>query len=219
MLSTDICDKFTAHAALQHQFKSLLLTQNFKRREDIWDFSIQKVGRGRRLLFLEFGVWQGYSMNYFATRFTNMECRFIGSDSFEGLPENWGSMAKKTFSTGGSIPQTNDTRVTFVKGWFQNSFDHTVRLAHELIPNPDEVLIHFDADIYSSTLFLLSRLYTEFDRYFFIFDEFVGHESRALLNFQQAYGAKVEFYARCGGNFPGQVLGELNNMKGKYEPT
>ena len=127
-------------------------------------------------------------------------------------------MKENTFSTDGKIPQTNDARVTFVKGWFQNTFDHAIKLARQLNPNPDEILIHFDADLYSSTLFLLSRLHNEFDHYFFIFDEFIGHESRALLNFQEAYGASVEFYGRCEGAFPQRVFGRLDNMKGKYQP-
>ena len=47
-------------------------------------------------------------------------------------------------------------------------------LARKMVPNPDAILIHFDADLYSSTLFLLCQLYREFDRYYFIFDEFTG---------------------------------------------
>ena len=69
------------------------------------------------------------------------------------------------------------------------------------------------------SLFLLSKLHNEFDHYFFIFDEFCGHETRALLNFQQAYGANVEYFCcRCSGYFPEQVFGRLDNMKGKYQP-
>jgi hypothetical protein len=217
-LSTEICERITAHAALQHQFKPLLVTHNFKELTDIWDCCINSVGCNKNVLFLEFGVYAGHSIKYFSTRFPNVDSRFIGCDSFEGLPERWGIVKEKTFSTDGRIPQTNDTRVTFIKGWFQNSFDHTIKLAHLLSPNPDEVLIHFDADLYSSTLFLLSRLHNEFDHYFFIFDEFIGHESRALLNFQQAYGVNVEFHCHCGGALPQQVFGRLNNMKGKYQP-
>jgi hypothetical protein len=217
-LSTELCERFTAQAALQHQFKSLFNTPDCEGLTDFWDICINNVGREKNVLFLEFGVWEGKSINYFSTHLPNMSSRFIGCDSFEGLPERWATLREKTFSTNGRIPQTNDKRVTFVKGWFQNSFDHTMKLAHQLNSNADEVLVHFDADLYSSTLFLLSRLYNEFDRYFFIFDEFVGHESRALLNFQEAYGVNVEFYCRSGCDFPQKVFGSLDNMKGKYQP-
>ena len=80
-----------------------------------------------------------------------------------------GILQEKTFSTSGKTPQTNDTRVNFVKGWFQNTFDHAIKLARQLNPNPDEVVIHFDADLYSSTLFLLSKLHSEFDHYYFTY--------------------------------------------------
>jgi len=218
VLSTEICEKFCAQAALQHQYRSLLATQEYEKKEDLWDFAINKCGAEKRLLFLEFGVWRGYSMSYFSKGFRNGDSRFIGCDSFEGLPEKWGSSPVRTFTTDGNIPRTNDTRVTFVKGWFQNTFDHTIKLAREMVPLPEELLIHFDADIYSSTLFLLSRLYNEFERYYFIFDEFTGHETRALLNFQQAYGVNVEFFCHRNEVFPQQVFGRLDNMKGKYQP-
>jgi hypothetical protein len=217
-LSTEICERFTAQAGLQHQFKPLLDTPNIPGLEDFWDLCISNIGREKNVTFLEFGVWEGRSMKFFSSHWPNVNSRFIGSDSFEGLPERWATLNEKTFSTGGRTPQISDPRVTFVKGWFQNTFDDAIKLARRQNPNPDEVLIHFDADLYSSTLYLLSRLYNEFDQYYFIFDEFIGHESRALLNFQEAFGVNVEFYSHCGGDFPQQVFGRLNNMKGKYQP-
>jgi hypothetical protein len=45
---------------------------------------------------------------------------------------------------------------------------HVARQTH---PLPE----HFDADLYSSTLFLLSSLWLHLPEYFFIFDEFIGH--------------------------------------------
>jgi hypothetical protein len=216
-LTTEFYERFSAQAGLHHQFKPLLLTPAVKGLEDLWDFCINKIGREKNVLFLEFGVWQGNSIRYFSKHLPNPDSRFIGCDSFEGLPERWATLTEKTFSTGGKPPQIDDARVTFVKGWFQNTFDQTIKLARQQNPHADKVLIHFDADLYSSTLFLLSRLHNEFEDYFFVFDEFIGHESRALLNFQEAYGADVEFYCRCGGDFQ-RVFGKLNNMKGKYQP-
>lgn len=218
MVKTDLCDKVTACAALQNQFKSVFATHDSSTREGLWDFAVARIGREKSLLLLEFGVWEGYSIKYFSGRFTNAASRFVGCDSFEGLPERWGTLHEKAFSTDGTLPQINDPRVTFVKGWFQNTFDQTIKLACELAPNPEAILIHFDADIYSSTLYLLSRLHEEFESYYFIFDEFMGHETRALLNFQQAYGADIEFYGRCAGASPFQVFGRIKNKKGKYQP-
>lgn len=219
LATTDLCDKLTACAALQHQFKGIFATENLQTREELWDFAIAKIGKEKKVLFMEFGVWEGYSIKYFSTRLANAGSRFIGCDSFEGLPEKWGTIDREVFSTGGNIPQIKDSRVSFVKGWFQNTFDQAVKVGRELAPGCEEVLIHFDADIYSSSLFLLSRLHQEFDSYYFIFDEFMGHETRALLNFQQAYGAKVQFYGRCRDDAPIQVFGRLENNRGKYHPA
>ena len=219
VLPTALCEKFTAHATLRHEFRSLGDAPCHVEREDLWDFAIQKVGPEKCLLMVEFGVWQGYSINYFSTRFTNPESRFLGCDSFEGLPENWGPMAAGGFSTAGRMPDTKDPRIQFVKGWFQNTFDDTIHLARKTVPNPDAILIHFDADLYSSTLFLLCQLYNEIDRYYFIFDEFTGDETRALFNFQQAYGSKVEFLSfrnHVSSTLPAQVFGILDNRMSSY---
>lgn len=56
------------------------------------------------------------------------------------------------------------------------------------------MVVHFDADLYSSTLFLLFVVGARFCQYHFIFDEFSGHETRALFNFIQATGAAAEFF-------------------------
>jgi hypothetical protein len=41
------------------------------------------------LLYLEFGVFQGRSIGRMAERFPHPAARFVGFDSFEGLPEDW----------------------------------------------------------------------------------------------------------------------------------
>ena len=79
-------------------------------------------------------------------------------DSFEGLPEAWGHAAPKTFTTGGAIPAAADPRVSFVKGWFQNTLPDFLAATRL---NPDRpVLVHYDADLYTSTLFILTTLCT-----------------------------------------------------------
>jgi hypothetical protein len=218
LLTTEVCERVMSQTSLQHELKCLLDAENIHGLHDFWDACINHVGRGKRVLLFEFGVWEGKSIRYFSQGFNNPDSRFIGCDSFEGLPERWGTLGEKTFSTNGKMPQIDDARVHFVKGWFQNTLESALDKGRQLLPNPDEILIHFDADLYSSTLFLLSQLHDEFDHYYFIFDEFVGHESRALLNFQQDYGADLEFYCHTGGEIPGQVFGRVQNKKGKFEP-
>lgn len=216
LFTAETYSRCAAHAALQHQFRDIFSIRHTPRRETVWDWKIEEIGADTPVLLLEFGVWQGYSTRYFAGKFTHPDCRFIGCDSFIGLPEDWGKTTTQHFSTGGAIPEIDDSRVRFVKGWFQNSFGEVARAIEELAPGRT-VLIHFDADIYSSTLFLLCELHRYFDGYHFIFDEFTGDETLALLNYTQAYGAQAAFSgARMKRGFPVQVGGQLTTNRGNY---
>jgi Macrocin-O-methyltransferase (TylF) len=115
---------------------------------------------------------------------------FIGLDSFEGLPEDWGTMLKGTFDTDGNIPKIDDARVRFLKGWFQDTAQELLR---QLVNTDGKLIVNFDADLYSSTLFALSQIDSLKKPYIAIFDEFTGHETRALYNYTQAFSAKVTF--------------------------
>jgi len=175
-------------------------------RERVWNATFADLGD---ILLLEFGVWQGASMRYFASLNRSPRSLFYGFDSFEGLPEEWRGMEAGRFSTAGKIPDIGDDRVRFVKGWFQDT----------LPPMMDEiaaaaegrtVIVNFDADLYSSTLFLLFTLTARLKHFRFIFDEYAGHEARALYNFLQATGARAEFHHRCDWEgFPMTVAGEI----------
>lgn len=95
-------------------------------------------------------------------------------------------------STHGEIPKIDDAKVRLVKGWFQDSLPGVIdAIADE--SREKAVLVHFDADLYSSTLYLLVTIAHEIREFYFIFDEYMGHELRALYNFMQASGANVEF--------------------------
>ncbi len=104
--------------------------------------------------YVEFGVFRGDSIKKWASLNSRPESRFFGFDTFEGLPEDWGPTPKGDLSADGKTPDIADTRVKFVRGLFQEtlktflrSFDRRNRLA-----------VHFDADIYSATLFALFQI-------------------------------------------------------------
>ena len=107
------------------------------------DRAVATIGRDAPVRYLEFGVHQGGSLRRFAEAFRHPDARFVGFDSFVGLPEAWSGMAAGTFGTGGKPPQIDDARVSFVKGWFQNSAPDFLRSWEPCGP----VLIHFDADL------------------------------------------------------------------------
>ena len=130
---------------------------------------------------LEFGVADGYAFakKAYATRYLGMEDSIVchGFDSFEGLPEEVGPWTKADFDLGGRIPSIDDPRVRFYKGWFSDV------LPHYQVPAHDVLVMNMDADIYSSTAYVLRhfRPWIKQGTYIY-FDEFnhVDQEPRAF---------------------------------------
>lgn len=205
-------EKALAFCICDRSFARIRETAAFTERSDLWDFCIKTVGSHTEIDYLEFGVWQGFSMRYFSNGFKNSNSRFYGFDSFEGLPEDWEGKPSGTFSTKGELPDIPDSRVNFVKGWFQDSVPTFFESFQK--SSSKKILIHFDADLYSSTLFLLSYFWREFDEYYFIFDEFIGDEARALYNFSQAYPCRIDFLAHdTGTDYPCVAFGHMKTGK------
>lgn len=154
---------------------------------------------GDDLLWLEFGVWQGASINYFG-QFTRQIV--YGFDSFEGLPEKWRTgFGEGHFSMDGKFPNVRDN-VTLIKGWFDQSLP--VFLADQ--QNRSISFVHFDADLYSSTAFILSSIAPWLaPEAIFVFDELINYdgfdgdngELRAWDEFIQEYDVN---YSWIGGH-------------------
>lgn len=143
-----------------------------------------------QIYYLEFGVSRGESLKWWIEFNKNERSRFFGFDTFEGLPENWqllfGAIKAGTYSTGGQLPAIADDRVTFIKGLFQDTLDDFL----EGWRQPKTVVIHLDADLYSSTLYVLTRLHDiVVNGAILIFDEFCTacDEFRAFENYVAAY--------------------------------
>ena len=201
-LPVDFLERYLSHAIQQQRFSALFLSRQIAKREDVWDYVVETIGASRTVLFLEFGVWEGYSIGYFAKKLQNPGSKFYGFDSFEGLPEDWGNRSVGTFSTRGAPPIIDDSRVSFVKGWF-----HCTVPSFEVNASSfDVVLVHLDADLYSSTIFVLSQLWLKVNVCYVVFDEFNGHEARALYNFSQSFPCRIEFLAHDASPFPRRVF-------------
>jgi hypothetical protein len=162
-----------------------------KGREKLWNEAIRYIGDSD-IIFMEFGVWQGDSIKFFSKLIQSEKSKLYGFDSFEGLPEQWRGISAGHLSTQGKIQVIDDSRVSFIKGLFLDTLPEFI----DIISNESNgkvFLVHLDADLYSSTLFVLYTLAQKIKEFYFIFDEFSGHELRALYNFIQASQAKVEF--------------------------
>jgi hypothetical protein len=147
--------------------------------------------KDRRVLYLEFGVYRGSSMRWWSRALTDPESHLHGFDSFEGLPEAFddsgGKYAKGWFSTDGQIPQVDDPRVKFFKGWFEQT------LPGYKLPEHDVLVLNLDADLYSSTIYVLHQLrpWIKAGTYVY-FDDMSrpDHEPRAMEEFMQETGLK-----------------------------
>lgn len=124
-------------------------------RSAVFDIIAERL-RDERVLYLEFGVHEGASMRHWSHVLRNPESRLHGFDSFEGLPEDFdipgGRYEKGHFDVGGQLPVIDDSRVTFIKGWFENV------LPTYTLPPHDQLVITLDADLYSSTALVLKEL-------------------------------------------------------------
>lgn len=150
----------------------------------------QKAHDDKLNLILEFGVYTGKSINMIAELFPTTQ--IIGFDSFSGLPEHWAGFkaeggTKGFFDTSGQLPILN-SNVELRVGLFHESLPQFLT---EFDSNIYRItLVHFDADLYSSTKFVLDQFEPLIDNYvIFVFDEFLNypgwknHEFRAFSEF------------------------------------
>lgn len=120
--------------------------------------------------YCEFGVSGGQSFRDWLALNKNPGSRFYGFDSFEGLPEHWHTDAPEgAYTTRGKIPETGDPRAEFVVGLFQDTVEE---FSNSFQPR-NRLVLHMDADLYSSTLYCLMN----FNRHIrpgtiILFDEF-----------------------------------------------
>jgi len=168
-------------------------------RAALFEYLSKNVIGDQPIDYLEFGVMYGWSIRQWASLNAHPESRFFGFDSFEGLPEHWtGKFGAGSFTVGGAIPDVDDSRIQFVKGWFNETLPPFFR---DFVPR-NRLVINNDSDLYSSTLFTLANV----DRYVsagtvILFDEFSSplHEYRALCDYLSAYKRSVKPLA-CRGN-------------------
>ncbi len=159
---------------------------SFPSRESMWD---HLAARDEGAIdYLEFGVYAGHSILHWAGADRAAESRFFGFDTFAGLPETWNqTFPRGHFATDGQVPPTDDPRVRFIQGLFQDTLPGFL---HTFAPSNPRRVIHIDCDLYSSTLYCLTQL----DRLitpgtFLVFDEFgdVQHEFRAFADYRASY--------------------------------
>jgi len=161
-------------------------------RHALYEFLLDTEQLDEAITYLEFGVAQGNSFRWWVEHNHHPDSRFVGFDTFTGLPEPWGPFAQGAFSTEGQVPKIEDARCRFVVGMFQQT------LATNMPDEEYRLVVHLDADLYSSTLFVLTTLAPQLTKGdILIFDEFGVplHEFRAFCDFASAYQVKYTVLA------------------------
>lgn len=153
-------------------------------------------------LVLEFGVRFGVSIRQIAS-LANQQVH--GFDSFEGLPEAWGSEPRGSYSTFGTLPVV-PANVTLHPGWFDQTLPEFIRKHAGPVR-----FMNVDCDIYSSTRTVLTLLAGRIVPGTVIaFDEFFGHEGwendefRAFHEMVSECGWRYEYL--CFGLSTGQAV-------------
>ena len=168
------------------------------KRYDLYRHVLRAEGLDGPIRYLEFGVAGGESFRWWTDHNRHPGSTFVGFDTFTGLPEDWAVYRAGTFDQQGAPPETDDPRVRYEAGLFQDTLPGFLEHA----PLGGRKVVHLDADLYSSTLYVLTRLAPVLGPGdVLLFDEFgvPTHEFRAFTDFVSAYRVGYE------------VLGAVNN--------
>jgi len=176
----------------------------YARRDVLYRHVNDTILKNRPIDYLEFGVFFGDSFRQWMQINTRPESRFVGFDSFEGLPEDWeaGNRKKGEFNRNGNIPVITDPRGSFVKGWFNQTLEPFLAANAGTFGQGRQLVLHMDADLYSSTLYVLTTLNRIIRRgTVLVFDDFQARDDFAALH---------EFTRAAGWNW--RILGARKGL-------
>ena len=145
-------------------------------------------------LVLEFGVFQGGTINYIAKKLP--ERKIYGFDSFEGLPECWrDGFGEGTFKTE-NLPDV-ESNVELRKGLFDDSLKKFLK---EIPDSSHIAYLHVDCDLYSSTKSIFNYLGNRIKNgTIIVFDEYFNYpgwmdgEFKAFHEFLSDSGFSYEY--------------------------
>ncbi|MGL1862739.1 MAG: class I SAM-dependent methyltransferase [Pseudodesulfovibrio sp.] len=168
---------------------ALFMDFEYKDRKKLYHCVNDRFIRKAPIDYCEFGVYGGKSFKNWLELNPNPESRFYGFDSFEGLPEDWtGTAPKGAFTTKGSIPETDDPRASFIVGLFQDTVEEFSR---NFTPE-NRLVLHMDADLYSSTLYCLMNFNSHIKPgTIILFDEFTAR------NYTDEFAALQDYCLTC----------------------
>ena len=151
-------------------FKKFFKSSIFLDIKTIRKFALQKAianDLDKKKFYLEFGVFDGASINFFAGILKN---KIYGFDSFEGLNESWEHNLKGAYDLGGKDPYIK-ANVSLVKGLVQDTVPKFLS-----DKKPAINFVHMDLDTYESTKFVLDKIKPYLvKKSIIIFDQIYNH--------------------------------------------
>ncbi len=192
-VSINTLNKLTVNSLINNHYKRVLKIKSYNTRDDYLLSISRELDQLDNLIILEFGVYKGESLKIFSKNISDPNAKFYGFDTFTGLPEKWIDLDKGHFTTSGITPSIKDTRISYEVGLFNKTlpkFLERLKIESKLNSN---FFIHFDADLFSSTLFVLNELKYYISEYYFSFDEFPSDEIRALYAYELSNNCQIEF--------------------------
>ncbi len=173
---------------------------SYEKRYGMYEWVIEKEKLTEPINYIEFGVASGQSFRWFLEQNKNPHSRFYGFDTFDGLPEDWGTFKKGAFSNDNKIPEITDSRGKFYQGLFQQTVPGFLK---EIDTSKRNVLM-MDADLYSATLYALTSFAPFLKKGDIIFfDEFAvpTHEFKVFQDFTQSYYINLELMATANNYY------------------
>ena len=136
-------------------FKKHFYTAIFLTRTDLRNYCIDESLKiaNENSLFLEFGVYKGESINFFASKIKNK--KIFGFDSFKGLKDDWYGHREVsgTHNLKGQKPEVLDN-FNLIEGWV----DKTLPNFLEENKGKYACFVHMDLDTYASTKYVLGKI-------------------------------------------------------------
>jgi hypothetical protein len=191
---TETLDRFATMGAWVGTFDNRL-PQHWHDRYDLFREGLRHV-HGDSPLYLEFGVYKGDTLTWWCDNLPCAGARFVGFDSFEGLPEDWHTHVRAGTFALDTIPEPPDERASYVVGWFDET------LPDFEVPSHDQLIVNIDSNLYSSAVVVLTALEPLLVPGTLIyFDELgdVNHELRAWREFLDRTSLKFEALGMSNG--------------------
>ena len=125
--------------------------------DDILNYAIHRAIKNNDGLYLEFGVWEGRTINIFSRHLKNK--KIFGFDTFKGINEDWAGTdkAKGFYSANNKMPKVNDNCI-LIKGLIQDTLPEFLIENSLKYKDTKIAFVHMDVNTYESSKFILELI-------------------------------------------------------------